>query len=81
MTSVPETEGAAEVAIRPEHVSLGGDLAADVTDVVYQGSFKRVTAKANGVNLLARLPADAAVTAGQRVMLGVDPTHVIVLKD
>jgi len=74
-------EGATQVAIRPEHVSLGGEIAGEVTDVVYQGSFKRVTARANGVELLARLAADTKVVAGERVMLGIDPAHVIVLKD
>lgn len=77
----PAAAGATQVAIRPEHVSLGGDIAAEVTDVVYQGSFKRVTAKANGIDLLARLPAETALAAGQHVMLGIDPAHVIVLKD
>jgi spermidine/putrescine transport system ATP-binding protein len=77
----PAPESATYVAIRPEHASLGGDIPAEVTDVVYQGSFRRVTAKANGVDLLARLPARTAVSPGQQVMLGIDPAHVIVLKD
>ena len=53
----------------------------EVTDVVYQGSFKRVTARANGIDLLARLPAETAIAPGEQVMLGIDPAHVIVLKD
>lgn len=77
----PAPDGATQVAIRPEHVALGGPIAAEVTDVVYQGSFKRVTAKVHGIDLLARLPAETAVAAGQQVMLGIDPAHVIVLKD
>jgi spermidine/putrescine transport system ATP-binding protein len=77
----PAPPGAAHLAIRPEHISLGGAIAAEVTDVVYQGSFKRVTARANGVNLLARLPAEAAIRPGQHVMLGIDPAHAIVLRD
>jgi spermidine/putrescine transport system ATP-binding protein len=77
----PAPPGAAHIAIRPEHISLGGTIAAEVTDVVYQGSFKRVTARANGVNLLARLPAEAAIRPGQHVMLGIDPAHAIVLRD
>ena len=72
---------AAEVAIRPEHVALGGSLSGEVTDVVYQGSFKRVSARVNGVDLLARLPAGTKLAPGDRVSLGIDPTHVIVLKD
>jgi spermidine/putrescine transport system ATP-binding protein len=72
---------AAEVAIRPERVALGGSLAGEVTDVVYQGSFKRVTARVNGIDLLARLPAETKLAPGDQVMLGIDPAHVIVLKD
>ena len=77
----PAPHGAAHVAIRPEHVSLGGAIPAEVTDVVYQGSFKRVTAKASGVDLLARLPAETGVVPGQQVMLAIDPAHAIILKD
>jgi ABC-type sugar transport system ATPase subunit len=72
---------AAEVAIRPERLALGGSLAGEVTDVVYQGSFKRVTARVNGIDLLARLPAETKLAPGDQVMLGIDPAHVIVLKD
>jgi spermidine/putrescine transport system ATP-binding protein len=79
--SYPAPAGASHVAVRPEHVSLGGAIAARVVDVVYQGAFKRVTAKANGMDLLARLPAETPITAGQQVMLGIDAAHVIVLKD
>jgi len=77
----PAPAGAAHVAIRPEHVSLGGPIEAEVSDVVYQGAFKRVTARAHGIELLARLPAETAIAAGQRAMLGIDAAHVIVLKD
>ena len=77
----PAAEGSSHVAIRPEHVALGGTIPAQVTDVVYQGAFKRVTALAHGVGLLARLPAETAVAPGQQVMLGIDAAHVIVLKD
>jgi len=55
-----------------------------VKDVVYQGSFKRVTAvptESPDVNLLARLPADAPVKAGTSVSLSVNPDQLIVLKD
>jgi spermidine/putrescine transport system ATP-binding protein len=79
--SFPAPADATHIAIRPEHVALGEGLAAEVTDVVYQGSFKRVTAKANGVDVLARLNPGTAVAAGDRVTLAIDPAHVIVLKD
>jgi len=77
----PTPADALQVAVRPEHVSLGGALHGEVIDVVYQGSFKRVTARVNGVDLLARLPADAAVSPGQHISLGIDAAHAIVLKD
>ena len=77
----PAANDACHVAIRPEHVALGGAISAEVTDVVYQGAFKRVTARANGAELLARLPAETRVLPGERVMLGIDAPHVIVLKD
>ena len=77
----PAADGASHVAIRPEHVSLGGSIHGEVTDVVYQGAFKRVTARANGVEVLARLPVETAIAAGQQVSLAIDAPHVIVLKD
>jgi spermidine/putrescine transport system ATP-binding protein len=76
----PAPPDATQVAIRPEHVSLVGPIHGEVTDVVYQGAFKRVTARVNGIDLLARLPAETALTPGQRVSLGIDPAHAIVLK-
>lgn len=70
------------VAVRPEHVELGGDIQAIVKDVVYQGSFKRVTALLAGspdVTLLARLAADAPVTVGASISLKIDPDRLIIL--
>ncbi len=72
------------IAIRPEHVQLGPGLSARVTDVVYQGSFKRVTATpeaAPDIALLARLPAGAAVSEGATISLAIDMKQVIILRD
>jgi spermidine/putrescine transport system ATP-binding protein len=72
------------VAIRPEHVRLGGPVTAKVTDVVYQGSFKRVTAAPvadPSLSLLARLPAETTAAPGDEIALGFDAAHLIVLKD
>lgn len=77
----PAPPDATHIAIRPEHVTLGGGIAAEVTDAVFQGSFKRVTAKANGLDILARLNPGTPVAAGDRISLAIDPAHVIVLKD
>ncbi|MEI7599099.1 MAG: ABC transporter ATP-binding protein [Aestuariivirga sp.] len=76
----PAPPDATQVAIRPEHVSLGGPIHGEVSDVVYQGAFRRVTARVNGIDLLARLPAETMLSTGQRVSLGIDPAHAIVLK-
>jgi spermidine/putrescine transport system ATP-binding protein len=60
-------------AIRPEHIEIvksGGSLgSAVVTDVVYQGSFKRVLAKAGEMVFIARVSAEADVVVGRRVQL------------
>jgi spermidine/putrescine transport system ATP-binding protein len=72
------------VAIRPEHVQLGGQIRATVKDVVYQGSFKRVTAaltESPELNLLARLPSDVSVKVNAPVLLSVKPDRLIILKD
>jgi spermidine/putrescine transport system ATP-binding protein len=71
-------------AIRPEHIEIvksGGSLgAAVVTDVVYQGSFKRVLAKAGDTVFIARLAADAAVVVGRRVQLNCEKKNRVKLK-
>jgi spermidine/putrescine transport system ATP-binding protein len=74
------------LAIRPEHVMIGnGPLAlgrAKVSDVVFQGSFKRVAATpelAPQMSLLARLPADAIVQPGDLVEFACEPRHVLML--
>lgn len=75
--------GEITLAIRPEHVQLGPGLAATVVDIVYQGSFKRVTARldsAPDMRLLARLPADADLREGSAVSLRIDPAKIVILK-
>jgi spermidine/putrescine transport system ATP-binding protein len=71
-------------AIRPEHIEIvksKGNLgAAVVSDVVYQGSFKRVLAKAGDTVFIARLAADAAVVVGQTVQLNCAKKNMIKLE-
>jgi spermidine/putrescine transport system ATP-binding protein len=74
------------LAIRPEHVAVGSTPLslgrAEVRDVVFQGSFKRISAspdKDPALTLLARLPADASVTPGDHIDFACDPKHVLVL--
>ena len=77
-------ERTTSVAIRPEHVRLGGTITAEVVDVVFQGSFKRVSARpdaAPDLLFLARLPADAAVEQGSQIMLSLDEAQMIPLRD
>ncbi len=74
----------ASLAIRPEHVSLGGSIPAKVRDVVYQGSFKRASFEVvsqPGLSVVGRLSADAAIEEGSDVMLALDSTRLILLKD
>jgi len=77
---------AVSLAIRPEHVVIGTQPLslgkAAITDVVFQGSFKRVTAKPEkdaAMTLLARLPADSGVQPGDVMDFACDPRHVLVL--
>jgi spermidine/putrescine transport system ATP-binding protein len=75
---------AACIAIRPEHVQIGSAIPAIVKDVVYQGSFKRVTAapiQAPDIRLLARLPAGTKVQEGAQLSFRFDPAEIIVLRD
>jgi spermidine/putrescine transport system ATP-binding protein len=65
-----------DVAVRPEHVVLGQGFDAVVTDVVFQGSFKRVTARLeSGETVFARVEAESAVATGERVKLGYSTAH------
>src|SRR5687767_5595959 len=78
---VPGSEAC--IAIRPEHVHVGPAIPAIVTDVVYQGSFKRVTTTpihAPEIQLLARLPAGTSVQEGAQISLRFDPGEIIVLR-
>jgi spermidine/putrescine transport system ATP-binding protein len=74
------------LAIRPEHVVLGDHPLslgrAAIADVVFQGSFKRVSAKPErdaALTLLARLTADSVVQPGDVLDFACDPKHVLVL--
>jgi spermidine/putrescine transport system ATP-binding protein len=68
------------VAVRPEHVRAGQGAKVTIEDVVFQGSYKRATARlGTGEQVLARLPADARVSPGQSARLALDPAHAIVL--
>jgi spermidine/putrescine transport system ATP-binding protein len=70
-------------AIRPEHIEIvksNGSLGqAMVTDVVYQGSFKRVLAKAGNTVFIARLSADAEVKVEQKIQLSCAKKHMVKL--
>ena len=74
-------DGTTHVAIRPEHVALGGDLSAVIVDVAYQGSFKRAQLRVKDELLLARLPSDVGLQIGRVISIGIDAKHVIPLRD
>jgi spermidine/putrescine transport system ATP-binding protein len=79
----PSFTGKLQIAIRPEHVRLGGNIPATVLDVVYQGSFKRITAVPQakpGLEVICRVPAETAVSAGDKVSLHLAPDKLVLLK-
>ncbi|UVK36815.1 ABC transporter ATP-binding protein [Mesorhizobium sp. AR10] len=76
------------LAIRPEHLVLdatAGKVAlgtAEVSDVVFQGSFKRVLAVSvedPGLQFIAKLPAAATVQPGDSVAVSCDAGDIILL--
>ncbi len=70
------------LAIRPEHVKLGGSIPVEIVEVVYQGSFKRVAAVARNdasIRILCRVSADAQVSIGENTTVGFDQAHLIAL--
>jgi spermidine/putrescine transport system ATP-binding protein len=78
------------LAIRPEHLVLGetgNNMAlgmARVSDVVFQGSFKRVLAVSvedPSLQFIARLPAVATVQPGDMVAVSCDAGDIILLVD
>ena len=71
------------LAIRPENLMLAtsGGVRGAVSDVVYQGSFKRVTVCIDNLTLLARLAADADIKQGDSIVLTCDPQRAVILKD
>jgi spermidine/putrescine transport system ATP-binding protein len=75
------------LSLRPEHLHLGeprkglhlGD--AEVSGVVFQGSFRRVTAvslRDPAILFEAKAPPGPAIAVGMRLVLSCDPENVIV---
>ncbi|QKC97073.1 ABC transporter ATP-binding protein [Mesorhizobium sp. NZP2298] len=78
------------LAIRPEHLILGGAAGtaglgmAKVSDVVFQGSFKRVlaiSAEDPSQQFIAKVQASATVQPGDTVAVSCDTDQIIVLAD
>ncbi|MFO1090947.1 MAG: ABC transporter ATP-binding protein [Hyphomicrobiales bacterium] len=74
------------VAIRPEHIHAGpapkgaqtlGE--ATVEDVLFQGSFRRVTLNCNGAAITARLNPAVTVSPGDRITLSCQRDHLVLL--
>jgi spermidine/putrescine transport system ATP-binding protein len=75
--------GRVQLAIRPEHVTLGGTIPATIRDVVYQGSFKRIMAipaKAPELEVICRVSTDTAIAVGDTVRLHLPPDRIVVLR-
>ena len=72
-----------DMAIRPEHISIAkskGNLGeARITDVVYQGSYKRVLARRGETQFIAHLLADTKAKVGDTVQLSCEPQHMVKL--
>lgn len=81
---------AVALAIRPEHLVFGADAGsaklgtAKVSDVVFQGSFKRVLAVSvedPSLQFIAKLAAAATVHPGDTVAISCDTDQIILLTD
>jgi spermidine/putrescine transport system ATP-binding protein len=75
--------GKVKLAIRPEHVALGGTILATVRQVVYQGGFKRMIAipiKAPELEVICRISPETAIAAGDKVRLHLPPDKLVVLR-
>ena len=70
-------------AIRPEHITItkskGRLGSAKITDIVYQGSYKRVLAKSDVAQFIIRATAETDLAIGQSVQLDCQATHMIKL--
>ena len=76
--------GKVQLAIRPEHIALGGNIPAIVRDVVYQGSFKRIVAvhaTQPDLEMLCKFPADVEIAVGDKVFLTIQQDKLVQLKD
>jgi spermidine/putrescine transport system ATP-binding protein len=76
--------GSVHLAIRPEHISFGGDISARIKDVIYQGSFKRIAAIPDAqpdLEVLCRVPSDTVALVGQSVMLRLANEKIVPLRD
>jgi putative spermidine/putrescine transport system ATP-binding protein len=67
-------------AIRPEDVTLGGDLEATVEVVEYQGREKAVEAR-TGDGLVLHLRTDQRLAAGDKVKLGFPPERLLIFPE
>jgi putative spermidine/putrescine transport system ATP-binding protein len=71
--------GPVEAFVRPEHVHLGGPIAAVVQETTFLGSIRRTLLLADGdVLLRMQHPVSERLEFGQRVHVGIDPEPVAV---
>ena len=83
INSAPNS-GRVHLAIRPEHICLGGNIPAIIRDVIYQGSFKRCVALPIALldfPILCKFTADRPVAVGEHVSLRIGADKLVLLKD
>ena len=68
--AVSAKSGTAHVAIRPEHVTLDGDIAATVTDCEYLGADSLLRCQIGNEQVTARIAGQREFSRGQTVSLG-----------
>jgi len=75
------TGGMVFVAFRPEFVTLGGGenaLEVEVESVRAEGFFVTLFLKRGGCGFRAKVPAEGAPRAGERITVGIDPSRIVI---
>ncbi|MGI9502477.1 MAG: ABC transporter ATP-binding protein [Geminicoccaceae bacterium] len=87
VTGHAEPKTSVALAVRPEAIGIGPPTGnrlafgrAEVDEIIFQGSFKRVLARTeDGQPILMKHPVDIAVSEGDRIMLNIREEDLILL--
>lgn len=82
-----EPKASVALAVRPEAIGIGPPTGnrlafcrAEVDEIIFQGSFKRVRARTeDGQSILMKHPVDIAASEGERIMLNIREEDLILL--